>query len=122
MGFAGGAIGSQQMGIDSPDGTLKNLSARTEAAHSTNASSHYNRLRSVDSNCATATRDEPTLSLQKMALSSEWRDAQAKSSAGSRPGAAAHNGSLNLPIADIGPFRRNAYERSATGSVCTGNH
>ena len=65
MGFAGGAIGSQQMGIDSPDGTLKNLGARIEAAHSTNASYYYNRLRSVDSNCATATRDEPTLSLQK---------------------------------------------------------
>ena len=67
MGFAGGAIGSQQMGIDSPDGTLKNLGARIEAAHSTNANSHYNRLRSVDSNCATATRDgiSPPLSLQK---------------------------------------------------------
>ena len=45
MGFAGGAIGSQQMGIDSPDGTLKNLGARIEAAHSTNARLHYNRLR-----------------------------------------------------------------------------
>jgi hypothetical protein len=31
MGFAGGAIGSQQRGIDSPEGTLKNLGAQTEA-------------------------------------------------------------------------------------------